>query len=104
TSIGCGRGIDEMAFVGYHRSNLSVRAGVLVRGLGVVRIAETGVPGVKAADLVSDKCGVIPRRSPVDRLVYCGSHDGAAVIGHIDVASHPRRAGRGSETSRPVES
>src|ERR1700732_2688942 len=84
-------------------ADLTIGASVFIRGLGVVGVAETGVPGIEAGDLVADETGVVPAWSPVDGLAHGGRHDNAAMVGHVRAGSL-RRAGKGVEPARPVYS
>src|SRR5258708_29329266 len=66
TSIG-GRGeVDEMTVVRDDWPDLAVGASVFIRSFCVVGVAETGVPGIEAGDLVADESIIVPTGSPVD--------------------------------------
>src|SRR2546430_17311639 len=69
-SVRCSREVHQVTVMSHQRSDLAVGAGVFVRRLGIVGVAEPGVPGVETGDLVPDKIGVAPTRSPEDSLAH----------------------------------
>src|ERR1700730_9806619 len=90
-----------MTIVSDRWSDLVVGAGVFIRGLGVVGVAETGVPGIEAGDFVADETGVVPAWSPENGLAHGRGHDDAAVVGHVCTGW---RATEGSKASCPMDS
>src|SRR5882672_8020124 len=92
-----------MTVVSDRWSHLAVGARVFIRSLSIVGVAETGVPGIEAGDLVTDETGVVPAGSPVNGLANSGRHDDAAVVGHIGAAPFCG-AGKGIEATCPMYS
>src|SRR5207248_2179015 len=87
TSVGSGGEVDEVSVVSNRGSDLTVRTRVFIGGFRVVGVAEAGVPGIEAGDLVADKTGVIPARSPENSFADRRGHDDAAMVGHVGIVA-----------------